>query len=88
MIIGITGCPGSGKSALAADLAMRGWALIDADEIGREVVESDPAVLEDLADAFGGDVLDISELYKGGVLRVPTGPGLGIDESKLQECDP
>jgi len=31
------------------------------------------------------DVLDISEFYEGGVLRVPTGPGLGIDESKLQE---
>ncbi|MFC1551694.1 dephospho-CoA kinase [Candidatus Latescibacterota bacterium] len=70
MVIGITGCPGSGKSALAAVLAMQGWALIDADEIGREVVETDPAVLDDLADAFGSDVLDISgKLNRGLVAR-------------------
>jgi dephospho-CoA kinase len=68
MIIGITGCPGSGKSALAAVLAVEGWILIDADEVGREVVETDPAVLEDIADAFGRDVLDVSGRLNRGLV--------------------
>ncbi|MFC1490018.1 dephospho-CoA kinase [Candidatus Latescibacterota bacterium] len=68
MIIGITGCPGSGKSVLAAELAVKGWALIDADEIGREVVETDPAVLDDLADAFGSDVRNISGKLNRGLV--------------------
>jgi dephospho-CoA kinase len=68
MVIGITGCPGSGKSALAAVLAMQGWAVVDADEIGREVVETDSAVLEDLADAFGADVLNISGKLNRGLV--------------------
>lgn len=57
MIIGITGCPGSGKSALAAVLAEQGWILVDADDIGRQVVENDPDVLDALVHAFGGDIL-------------------------------
>ncbi|MFC1540884.1 dephospho-CoA kinase [Candidatus Latescibacterota bacterium] len=58
MVIGITGCPGSGKSALAAVLEEQGWALVDADEIGREVVENDASVLDSLANAFGSDIID------------------------------
>ncbi|MFC1537894.1 dephospho-CoA kinase [Candidatus Latescibacterota bacterium] len=58
MVIGITGCPGSGKSALASVLAEQGWALIDADAIGREVVENDSTVLDALANAFGRDIID------------------------------
>ncbi len=68
MIIGITGCPGSGKSMLAAELAVKGWRLIDADEIGREVVETDPAVLEDIAETFGRDVLDVSGRLNRGLV--------------------
>ncbi len=57
MIIGVTGCPGSGKSMFAASLADEGWRLIDADMLGRELVESDKALLDDLAGAFGQDIL-------------------------------
>ncbi|MBN1291660.1 MAG: dephospho-CoA kinase [Candidatus Latescibacteria bacterium] len=58
MILGITGCPGSGKSLLAAELAHQGWQLIDADKIGRAVVEYNRAVLDALAVAFGSDIID------------------------------
>ena len=58
MIIGITGCPGSGKSILAAVIAEQGWVLIDADTIGREVVEHDSSILNELTKAFGKDILD------------------------------
>ncbi|MFC1692129.1 dephospho-CoA kinase [Candidatus Latescibacterota bacterium] len=58
MILGITGCPGSGKSLLASEIEKHGWVLIDADEIGREVVESSSDILKNLADAFGSDIVD------------------------------
>jgi len=58
MVLGITGCPGSGKSILARYLAESGWTLVDADRIGREVVESEKSVLDRLVESFGGDILD------------------------------
>lgn len=57
MILGLTGCPGSGKSLVAAVLADKGWALVDADGIGRNVVRDDPSVAKELAVAFGDDVI-------------------------------
>ena len=57
MIIGITGCPSSGKSILAGEFSCCGWTLIDADDIGREVVEN-KVILDELAGAFGNDILD------------------------------
>ena len=58
MVIGVTGCPGSGKSILAGVIAEQGWILINADDIGREVVENDPFVLGELTNAFGRDIID------------------------------
>ncbi len=57
MIIGITGCPGSGKTVLARAIADHGWELVDVDDLGRAVVENDPAVLAELAAVFGGDII-------------------------------
>ena len=57
MILGITGCPGSGKSVLAKTVASKGWKLIDADLIGREVVEQDAALLKELSSRFGADIM-------------------------------
>jgi len=58
MVVGVTGCPGSGKSVLADAIASHGWLLVDADDIGREVVEGDSEVLDKLREAFGCDILD------------------------------
>ena len=58
MVIGVTGCPGSGKSIFACVIAEQGWILINADDIGREVVENDPFILGELANAFGRDIID------------------------------
>ena len=57
MILGITGCPGSGKSVLARTVARYGGNLIDADEIGREVVEGNSSIIDALVDAFGEDII-------------------------------
>jgi dephospho-CoA kinase len=57
MIIGITGMIGSGKSTAARILKSLGAEVIDADQIGREVVEDDPRVLHRLARQFGDGIL-------------------------------
>jgi len=57
MILGITGCPGSGKSLLARHIADTGWMFVDADDIGREVVEGDVGIIEALRNTFGEDIV-------------------------------
>jgi len=64
MILGITGCPGSGKSVLAGIISEHGWILLDADKIGREVVEDNPDVLTELALAFGSDIIEKGKLNR------------------------
>lgn len=64
MILGITGCPGSGKSVLAGIISQHGWMLLDADKIGRDVVEDNPDVLTELASAFGSDIIENSKLNR------------------------
>jgi len=58
MIIGITGQSGAGKSR-AADYLMREYEVdcIHLDEIGHQLLK-DPAIIEDLAQEFGADILD------------------------------
>jgi dephospho-CoA kinase len=56
-IIGLTGGIATGKSTVAAMLAARGAAVVDADRIAREVVEPGTPGLEAVAGAFGHAVL-------------------------------
>ena len=56
-IIGITGAIGSGKSTVAAIMARRGAAVIDADAIGHEVLREDGQIRR-LTDAFGEEIRD------------------------------
>ncbi len=48
----------SGKSTVARELERRGARRIDLDVVSREVCEPESAVLDELADAFGSDVLE------------------------------
>jgi dephospho-CoA kinase len=57
MILGLTGCPGSGKTVVANVLAGRGWQVIDADRVGKDVVEGDRTVIDALAHVFGQDIV-------------------------------
>ena len=57
MLIGLTGQIGSGKSTVAKQFAALGASIIYADEVGREVVESQPVVLSHLARVFGVSIL-------------------------------
>ncbi len=54
---GLTGKTGAGKSTVAALLREKGWYVIDGDLLAREVTEPGSPVLDQLAAAFGGDLL-------------------------------
>ena len=55
--IGLTGPTGSGKSLVAALWAEHGAAIIDADQVAREVTAADSPCLAKLAEAFSPDIL-------------------------------
>lgn len=57
MIIGITGLIGAGKTAAARILKSLGAVVIDADKIGRKVVEENPHILRKLVQKFGSEIL-------------------------------
>lgn len=57
MVIGVTGGLGSGKTSVCRLFAAFGARMVEADQVGREVVEQ-PEVLNALVAAFGGDILD------------------------------
>ena len=57
MIIGLTGSIATGKSTVSRMLRAKGYPIIDADEISRQVVEPGSPVLTSIAEAFGPDVL-------------------------------
>lgn len=55
--VGLTGGPGSGKSTVAAMLAERGAQVLQADEIGREMMRPGQAVYGAIVERFGAAVL-------------------------------
>lgn len=59
-VVGLTGGIGSGKSTVGALLRSLGATLIDADRIVHELQAPGQPMLEELADAFGRDILDAS----------------------------
>jgi dephospho-CoA kinase len=56
-VLGLTGGIGSGKSVVAQMFARLGAAVIDADQLAREVVEPGQPALAEIATTFGPDVL-------------------------------
>src|SRR5579863_6650254 len=57
LLVGLTGGIGSGKTTVAAGLAARGAAVIDADEISRGVLEPEGAAYQAVVDRFGPEVV-------------------------------
>ncbi|MCD6170092.1 MAG: dephospho-CoA kinase [Candidatus Latescibacteria bacterium] len=57
MIIGVTGGIASGKTTVCRIFERQGALVVDADRVGREVVEQDREVLSQLAIAFGKQIL-------------------------------
>ena len=80
MLIGITGQIGSGKSTAANILKNMGMAVIDADKIGKKVVDQIPALLKKLVKAFGPKILT-----KAGNLRRKKLAELAFENEKSQK---
>jgi dephospho-CoA kinase len=57
LLVGLTGGIGSGKSTVAAMLASRGAAIIDADQISRDLAAPGGAVYQPMIDRFGPDIV-------------------------------
>jgi len=57
-ILGLTGGIAAGKSTISAILKECGWAVIDADQVARDVVARGSKGLDSLVRAFGEDILD------------------------------
>jgi dephospho-CoA kinase len=56
-VLGLTGGIGSGKSMVASMFAQLGAAVIDADQLARDVVEPGQPALDEIATTFGRDIL-------------------------------
>lgn len=56
-LVGLTGGIGSGKSTVADRFRARGWHVIDADAVAREIVEPGEPALVALAERFGEHIL-------------------------------
>lgn len=57
-IIGLTGGIGSGKSTVSNYLIQKGYPVIDADKIAREIVQPNSDILIKLVDCFGEIILN------------------------------
>ncbi|MCG7274477.1 dephospho-CoA kinase [Corynebacterium afermentans] len=68
--VGLTGGIGSGKSTVARMLGGAGFAVVDADQVARDIMEPGSPVLEEVAAAFGADLIgDDGALDRGALAR-------------------
>jgi dephospho-CoA kinase len=67
-VIGITGGIGSGKSEVTGELLRLGYAVIDADEVAREVSASGSPAIEELAALFGSGIIGTDGALDRGVM--------------------
>jgi dephospho-CoA kinase len=58
MFIGLTGQIGAGKSSVAAILQKHGAVIVDADQIGRDLLEQNATLKRRLVQSFGQGILD------------------------------
>ena len=68
--VGLTGGIGSGKSTVARMLGGAGFAVVDADQVARDIMEPGSPVLEEVAAAFGAELIgDDGALDRGELAR-------------------
>jgi dephospho-CoA kinase len=80
--VGLTGGLGSGKSTVAAQLRALGAQVIEADELGRALMEPGHAVYDDIVRVFGPGVVQ-----PDGQLNRPRLAGLAFGEGRLNELN-
>ena len=58
ILIGLTGGIGAGKTTVSEYLKEKGYTVLDADLVAREIVEPGTETLLTLAETFGKDIID------------------------------
>ncbi|MDR3294605.1 MAG: dephospho-CoA kinase [Clostridiales Family XIII bacterium] len=82
-IIGLTGGIGSGKTAASIYIAQKGYPVVDADEISREITAKGAEALNAVAEMFGKDLL----LPDGGLDRKGLAAIVFSDEGKRRQLN-
>ena len=80
--VGLTGGLGSGKSTVAAQLRALGAQVIEADELGRQMMEPGQAVYEEIVRVFGPEVVGAD-----GRLNRPRLAQMAFNEGRLNELN-
>jgi dephospho-CoA kinase len=80
--VGLTGSLGSGKSTVAAMLRELGAYVVEADELGRALMEPGQSVFSAIVENFGKEVLD-----SGGQLDRPRLAQLAFQEHRVGELN-
>jgi dephospho-CoA kinase len=82
-ILGITGGMGSGKTTVANYLKDKGAAVIDADELGREVLKKGTGAFDETKEAFGQRIFGTD----GEINRKKLGDIVFKDKEKLKKLN-
>ncbi len=83
MIIGITGGSGTGKSTACRFFEEKGWLIIDADSVAREVCSRGTKCLGEIKSEFGDKILD----ENGNLKRKELGEIVFADKSRLERLN-
>ncbi|KAB2880286.1 dephospho-CoA kinase [bacterium] len=83
VVIGLTGGIGCGKTEVAKIFQQLGAKIIDADEIGKSVVETQPNVLTEIVHVFGRKFVDTDGTLK----RKELGRFVFADEEKKRQLN-
>jgi dephospho-CoA kinase len=83
MIIGLTGGISTGKSTVSALLRERGYPIVDADRVAKQVVEPGSSAYNEIVKEFGADVLQ----EDGRIDRARLGQVIFSDPARRQQLN-
>ncbi len=83
MIVGITGGSGTGKSTACRFFEQKGWLIIDADSVAREVCSKGTKCLQEIKSEFGEKIID----ENGNLKRKELGEIVFADKSRLDKLN-
>ena len=84
IIVGLTGGIGAGKSTVSSMLAERGAAIVDADQIARDLQAPGSPVLASMAERFGAQIIDSDD---GSLDRAAVAQIVFSDEQALKDLN-